>query len=324
MLSELRLKLYLVLVAVASLIVSAHGVGVAEACHHAPRRVAEIHLAAYVCREDAALPYPAVDVKAYARGAEGVVVAEEARAEELRNVEIHAALGIGEHVARVVDEGQSCAEIPCAAVHALEEFRAFDVLSPDIVEGDGGAYVCVAGDAYHEARLHLRLPPLHLALVEVVVAHVVAHAPEVCGEGEEVCGIVEAVPVFREDMCAAHAEHVEAHGGDIAEEADIGGREDGVAALGAVESCRHESYAELRVGAVVRSADDAEVEAFVFLRLVGVVEVVEQALYHSAFLRHGVAVHGVCRGRHHVCTGRQAAIVSCHGGYGQEKEEKEW
>jgi hypothetical protein len=92
-------------------------------------------------------------------------------------------------------------------------------------------------------------------------------------EGIEVDGVVEAVGVARELMRAAHTEHVEAYGRHVAEERHVARSRQRVGRIGTIESGSHESDAELGVGAVVRSADDTEVETLVLLLLVGIVEV---------------------------------------------------
>ena len=91
--------------------------------------------------------------------------------------------------------------------------------------------------------------------------------------------------VVGELVRAANAEHVEAHGRDVAEERHVAGCRERVGGIGTIESGSHESDSELGVGAVMRSAYYAEVEALVLLLLVGIVEVVEKAGHESALMR---------------------------------------
>lgn len=107
------------------------------------------------------------------------------------------------------------------AVHTLKKFRAFDVLSTHIIERYKRSDISVIGYANHEIRLNLCLPPLHFALVGIVVAVLVTYAPVVAWEGKEISRIVKTVLVLRENMRSAHSEHIESHGGDIAEETHI-------------------------------------------------------------------------------------------------------
>ena len=78
-------------------------------------------------------------------------------------------------------------------------------------------------------------------------------------------------------MCAPYAEHVEAHGGNVAEERHMGWHRQTVGERGMVETLGHETQSELRVAGVMRSADHAEVEAFLLLVLVGIVEVCKES-----------------------------------------------
>ena len=205
--------------------------------------------------------------------------------EHLLQGEIHSVLRCGEVVARVVEQCRTHTEVECAAGLTVEEFGALYFAGYNVIDGDGGTHEKAVGGAQKPTHLHLRLPAFHVATVGIVVAHVVAHAPELAGEGVEIDGVVDALAVVGEDVCAAHTEHVEAHGTDIAEERHVARRLYGVVGVVTVESGGDETYAELGVGAVMRAADDAEVETSVLLLLVGIVEVVEETCDYAALLR---------------------------------------
>ena len=106
-LAKFHLRLHLVLVSIAAFIVATHGVRVAQLGHHRPRRIAEVEVATNVGRQYSAFPDAtiAADVERGLR--EGIVVAEESRAEALRDVNIDAAVGIGQHIAAVENEAES-------------------------------------------------------------------------------------------------------------------------------------------------------------------------------------------------------------------------
>ena len=225
----------------------------------------------------------------------------EARAEELLQRQIHAVLGGGEVVARVVEQREARADVERGAPLPAEQFGAVEARAVYVVNRHGGAKEQVVGGAEEPARLYLRLPALHVALVGVHVSHCVAHSPEVAGKGVEIGGVVDALAGGGEYVGAAHAEHVEPHGRHVAEERHVARRLECVVGVGAVESGGYEPDAELRVGAVVRSADDAEVEAPVLLLLVGVVEIVEEARHETALTWRDTVGWLVCHhgtGRH--------------------------
>ena len=95
-------------------------------------------------------------------------------------------------------------------------------------------------------------------------------------------------------MCTAHSNHVETHRRDVAEDADVGRWQQRILSVSAVKSCCHETDTKFRVGAVMRTADYTEVEFLVFFCLVGIVKVVEKAVYQVFLLRFALACRRVC------------------------------
>ena len=170
-------------------------------------------------------------------GAEGIVVAHEARTEHLGEVHVITPVGIGEVVTVVEHEGESHAIVVGMSVHSRQELGALDVLADDVVVGHGRTEEEVAAKVPQEASLHVHLPSLHVALVVVVVAHVVSHSPELAGE--EVERVDGTVTVVGEDVGSAHTEQIEAHRADIAKERHIGGEEERVGWVGAIDACCH-------------------------------------------------------------------------------------
>ena len=221
MLSQLHLRLHLMVVAVAALVVAAHRVAVAELREHRPLHIAEVELRAEVGSERSTAPQMRVAVDAEVGGVGVVLVADELRAHQLHELDVHASLRRREVVARVVDGSHARTEVESLRAFAAKQFFAVELSAAHIVEVDGRTDEEVVGGAYQPVGFELRLPALHLALVGVLVAHVVAPSPDVAREGVEIDRVVEAVGVARELMCAAHAEHVEAHGRDVAEERHV-------------------------------------------------------------------------------------------------------
>ena len=129
------------LVPVASFVVAAHGIRVAQLCHHAPRRIPEVHLSAHIGSQDASFPHPTVYVALHGCGTRVIVVAEKSRTEILQQVYVKAFVRICQHVARVVNKGISHSEVCRLGVHSFEQLRPFNVLSFDIVECNGRAKI---------------------------------------------------------------------------------------------------------------------------------------------------------------------------------------
>ena len=172
----------------------------------------------------------------------------------------------------------------------------------DVVDSNGGTHKQVAACPEEPAGLDLRLPPVHFALVVVVVALVIAYSPEIGGEGIEVDGVVDALAVAGKDVGAPHAYHVEAHRRDVAEYRHVARRQQAVGRRGVIQARGHEPQAQLGVGAVVRAAYHREVEALVLLLLVGVAEVVEKPVHQAALPGHSRGVvlllgHALGQGR---------------------------
>ena len=155
--------------------------------------------------------------------------------------QIHTSLGCSKVVACIVQQCKSGADVIGCRALPVEQLGTLYLAAVYIVEGNGWTDKEVVGCGKQPARLHLRLPVLHLALVVVVVAHVVAHAPIVARKGVEVGGIVYALAVAGEDMRARHAKHIEAYCRHIAEERHVAGRLQGVVGVGTVQSGSHQA-----------------------------------------------------------------------------------
>ena len=74
-----------------------------------------------------------VGVELQLGGAEGIVVAHEARTEHLGEVHVITPVGIGEVVTVVEHEGESHAIVVGMSVHSRQELGALDVLADDVV-----------------------------------------------------------------------------------------------------------------------------------------------------------------------------------------------
>ena len=92
------------LVAVAPLIISAHGIGTAEQGHHAPGGIAEVERARHVPREDGTFPHARVGTSVQVGSGERIVIAKERGPEILREIDIDSLVRIGDHITRVVNE----------------------------------------------------------------------------------------------------------------------------------------------------------------------------------------------------------------------------
>ena len=230
---------YHVLVTISSLVISAQGIAASCLCHHAPRGIAKVECGTKVLGQYGSSPGLLVGVELQFGGAEGIVVAHEARTEHLGEVHVITPVGIGEVVTVVEHEGESHAIVVGMSVHSRQELGALDVLADDVVVGHGRTEKEVAAKVPQEASLHVHLPSLHVALVVVVVAHVVSHSPELAGEGIEVERVDGTVTVVGEDVGSAHTEQIEAHRADIAKERHIGGEEERVGWVGAIDACCH-------------------------------------------------------------------------------------
>ena len=118
-------------------------------------------------------------------GAEGIVVAEKCRTEILRQVDIETLVRVGYDVARVVNERDARANVPCAPVHAVEQFGALYVVGIGKVVDQHRTCIQIVGKAPQQTYVGIDLAAVHLRLVGIVVAHLVADAPEVALERVE-------------------------------------------------------------------------------------------------------------------------------------------
>ena len=126
MLTQLHLRLYLMVVAIASLVVATHRVAIAELREHRPLHIAEVELRTEVGSKRGTLPQMRVAVDAEVGSVGVVFVADELRAHELHELYVHASLRRSEVVARVVYGGHAGTEV--------ERLRAFATKQVDTVE----------------------------------------------------------------------------------------------------------------------------------------------------------------------------------------------
>ena len=126
-------------------------------------------------------------------------------------VDVVAFVWVREHVAGVVDYRQPQADVPCLAVHAVEQFGPLYSAAPHIVKCCRRSGIQVVGELAQQDDPGLCLPSSHLALVAVIVAVGKSHSPEVRGEGVEECGVRQAVFVVGEDVGTTYSKHVEAN-----------------------------------------------------------------------------------------------------------------
>ena len=292
MLPQFGLRLELVVVAIPPAVVAAHGVRVAQESHVVPLERAELQHAASLQSQHRAAPERTVGRGGEGGGEEESASVGELPAQHLRKTEIETAMRGGHHVACVDLESSSCTHVGGMGRPAEEEFGAGEMGGAHPVERERGAEIDARTETKEEMGLHVHLRAVHSAFVSAVVAQVVSHTPKLGGEENEGSIVAQSEALVGREMHALEPHHVEAHGGNVGVEREVGGREERVGGRGVVESGGDEAEPEPGVGAVMWSADDAEIELTAILRLVGLRKIANNTP-HQSHLSGPTALHAV-------------------------------
>jgi len=91
-------------------------------------------------------------------------------------------------------------------------------------------------------------------------------------------------------MRTPYSQQVESHCRDIAEQRNIGGRENRIIPIRTIKSGSHQAESQFGIRTIMRPANDAEVKLLLLLVLIGIIKIIKELREETLFLYCAVLV----------------------------------
>ena len=148
-------------------------------CHHSPRWITEVEVSPKVLGKNCSLAQSLIGIKTKCRRTEGIIIPHKFWSEHLIDIQTDTPMRVRQIIPVIIYQRNTRSYIPCMTVHALQQFRTFNISTYYIVITRHRSDIKIIRYPKQKANFSLSLPTLHITLIVIVIAHLITYSPEI-------------------------------------------------------------------------------------------------------------------------------------------------